>query len=47
MKKEQMAMHLVAKEEKVAFCLLTYRFDIRWKNIKEKKEVLEVLIHLS
>ena len=29
MKKEQMAMHLVAKEEKVAFCLLTYRFDIR------------------
>ena len=29
MKKEQMAMHLVAKEEKVTFCLLTYRFNIR------------------
>ena len=29
MKKEQMAMHLVAKEEKVAFCLLTYQFNIR------------------
>ena len=48
MKKEQRAMHLVAIEEKVAFYLLTYGFNIkRKKNIKEKKEVLEVLIHLS
>ena len=36
MKKEQRAMHLVAIEEKVAFYLLTYGFNIK-KNIKEKK----------
>ena len=47
MKKEQRAMHLVTIEEKVAFYLLTYGFNIKRKNIKEKKEVLEVSIHLS
>ena len=47
MKKEQRAMHLVTIEEKVAFYLLTYGFNIKRKNIKEKKEVFEVLIHLS
>ena len=47
MKKEQRAMHLVAIEEKVAFYLLTYGFNIKRKNIKEKKVVLEVLIQLS
>ena len=46
MKKEQRAMHLVTIEEKVAFYLLTYGFNIKGKNRKEKKEVLEVLIHL-
>ena len=40
-------MHLVAIEEKVAFYLLTYVFNIKIKNKKEKKEVLEVLIHSS
>ena len=45
MKKEQRAMHLVATGEKVV--LFTYGFNIKRKNIKEKKEVLEVLIHLS
>ena len=47
MKKEQRAMHLVAIEEKVVFYLLIYGFNIKRKNIKEKKEVLEALIHLS
>ena len=47
MKKEQIAMHLVAIEEKVVFYLLTYGFNIKRKNIKEKKVVLEGLIHLS
>ena len=47
MNKEQSAMHLVAIEEKVAFYLLTYGFDIKRNNIREKKAVLEVLIHLS
>ena len=47
MKKEQRAMHLVAIEEKVAFYLLTYGFNIKRKNIKEKKEVLAVLIHIT
>ena len=47
MKNEQRAVHLVAKEEKVAFYLLTYGFNIKRKNIKEKKEALDVLIHLS
>ena len=37
MKKEQRAMHLVAIEEKVAFYLLTYGFNMKIKNIKEKK----------
>ena len=41
MKKKQKAMHLVAIEEKVALYLLTYRFNIKRKNTKEKKEVLE------
>ena len=40
-------MHLAAIEEKVAFYLLTYVFNIKRKNKKEKKEVLEVLIHSS
>ena len=47
MKKEQRAMHLVAIEEKVMFYLLTYAFNIKRKNIKQKEEVLEVLTHLS
>ena len=48
MKKEQRAMHFVAIEEKVAFYLLAYGFNMERKYIKkEKKEVLEVLIHLS
>ena len=47
MQKEQRAMHLVPIEEQVAFYLLTYRFKIKRKNIKEKKAVLQVLIHLS
>ena len=46
-KKEQRAMHLVAIQEKVAFSLLIYGFNIKRKNVKEKKEVLEVTIHLS
>ena len=45
MKKEERTMHLVTTEEKVAFYLLTYGFNIKRKYIKEKKEVLEVLIH--
>ena len=45
--KEQKPMHLVAIEEKVAFYLLTYGFNIKRNNIREKKAVLEVLIHLS
>ena len=32
MKKEQRAMHLVAIEEKVEFCLLTYGFNMKTKN---------------
>ena len=47
MNKEQRAMHLVAIEEKVAFYLLTYGFNIKRNNIREKKAVLEVLSHLS
>ena len=47
MKKRQKAVHLVALKEKVVFYLLTYGFNIKRKNIKEKKKVLEVLIHLS
>ena len=47
MKKEQRAMHLVAIEDKVVFYLLTYGFNIKRKTINKKKEVLEVLIHLS
>ena len=38
---------LVAIEEKIAFYLLIYGFNIKRKNIKEKKEVLKTLIHLS
>ena len=45
MKKEQRAMHLTAIEEKVPFYLLTYGFNIKRKNMKEKKELLEALIH--
>ena len=41
------AMDFVAIEEKVAFYLLTYGFNIKRKNTKEKKELLEVLIHLT
>ena len=44
MKKEQRSMHLVIIEENVAFYLLTYGY-MRRKNIKEKKEVLEALVH--
>ena len=37
----------LAIAQKLAFHLLTYGFNIKRKNIKENKEVLEVLIHLS
>ena len=47
MKIEQRAMHLVAIEEKVTFYLLTYGCNRKRKNIKENKELLEILIHLS
>ena len=47
MKKEQITMHLFTIKEKVVFYLHTYGFNIKSKNIKEKKDVLEVLIHLS
>ena len=47
MKKEQRAMHLVTIEDKVVFYLLTYGFNIKRKTINKRKEVLEVLIHLS
>ena len=47
MKKEQRAMHLVVIEEKVVFYLLTCGFNTKRKNIEEKKEALEVLIHIS
>ena len=40
-------MHHVAIEEKGAFYLLTYGLNIKIKKKKEKKEVLDVLIHLS
>ena len=40
LKKEQRAMHIVTIEEKVAFYVLTYGFDIKRKNAKEKREVL-------
>ena len=39
--------HLVVLKENVALYLLTYGLNIKRKNIKEKKEVLEILIHLS
>ena len=32
MKKEQRAMHLIALEEKVAFYVLTYGFNIKRKS---------------
>ena len=38
MKQEQKAMLLVAIEEQVAFHLLTYGFNIKRKNVKEKKK---------
>ena len=41
------SVHLIAIEEEVAFYLFTYGFNIKRKNIKEKKKVLEVLIHLN
>ena len=47
MKKEQRAMHVVTIEEKIACYLLIYGFNTKRKNIKEKKEVLEVLLHLN
>ena len=40
-------MHLVAIEEIIVCYLLTYGFNIKRKNMKEKKDVLKVLIHLS
>ena len=42
MKKEQRTMHLVAIEEKVAFYLLTYGFNIKRKNMKEKKSIRSI-----
>ena len=47
MKKEQRATYIIAVKEKNAFFLLTYGFNMKRKNIKEKEKVLEVLIHLS
>ena len=47
MKKDRRAISLAAIEEKVAFYLITYGFYIQRKNIKEKKQVLETLIHIS
>ena len=47
MKKEQRAMHVVTIEEKIACYLLTYRFNTKRKNMKEKKDVLVVLLHLN
>ena len=47
MEKKGRDMHLVTIEEKVTFYLLTYGFNIKRKNIKEKKEVLAVLIHTT
>ena len=44
MEKKRRDMHLIAIEEKVTFYLLTYGFNIKRKNIKEKKEVLKVLV---
>ena len=41
------SVHLIAIEEEVAFYLFTYGFNIKRKNMKEKKKVLEVLIHLN
>ena len=37
------AMHLATIEEKVAFYLLTYGFNIKRTNKKEKEEVLDIL----
>ena len=37
MKKEQRAMHIIAIEEKIAFHLLTYGFNMKRKNIKDWK----------
>ena len=45
MKKEQRAMHLIAIEE--SCILFTCGFNIKRKNIKSIKEILEVLILLS
>ena len=42
MKKEQRVMHLVAIEEKVAFCLLTYGFNIKRKNIKKERSIRSI-----
>ena len=36
MKKKERAMHLVAIEEKVAFYLLTYGFNMERKNMMER-----------
>ena len=46
MKKEQRTIHIVTIEEIVTPYLLTHGFNIKRKNIKEKKEVLEVSLHL-
>ena len=47
MKKEQRAMHVVTIEEEIACYLLTYGFNTKRKNIKEKKDALVVLLHLN
>ena len=44
---DRRSVHLIAIEEEVAFYLFTYGFNIKRKNMKEKKKVLEVLIHLN
>ena len=38
MKEEQRAMHLVTIEQKLAFYLLTFGFNIKRKNIKKRKK---------
>ena len=42
MKKEQRAIHLVAIEEKAAFYLLTYGFNIKRKNNREERNIRSI-----
>ena len=42
MKREQRAMHLIAIEEKVAFYLLNYEFNIKRINITEERSISSI-----